>query len=208
MPRFPQEFESLVEVVERLRLAGLSTDRAHREVRDILRDRRYRKRLSWVDPATGAIDYELVRVVAAPSLDEIDWETSSLKNQVPDSRGRRLVKIEVLIADLKWYLKGGEFSAGPGGPGRASPSTTEPQDVHEGSPQRLAGERAAIKALASYLKSHPNITRADATNWLVQERFAVKPRGFQFRVWPEARKLAGLPPIAPAGAKKKSSRSA
>jgi hypothetical protein len=107
MGRPPQEFESLSEVVERLELAGLSTDRAHRAVRDILRDRRYLKMLFWAD--SGAITHQLVRVVEAPSVDEIDWETSSFKSQLLDSPGRRLLKIGILLADLMWYLKGGNF---------------------------------------------------------------------------------------------------
>ena len=203
--RRPGEFESLSDVVERFEEEGFSTDKAHRAIRDILRDRRYMKRLSWADTATGAVtDYQLVRVVGAPSVDDISWNTSSFKNPWLD--GRRLEKIEVLIADLRWYSKGGELSGAPRGPTRAPPSASEPKDVHEGSAQRVAGERAAIKALASHLKNHTDITRADARKWLVQQGFAVNPRGFQFRVWPEGRTLAGLLPIAPPGAKKKSSR--
>jgi hypothetical protein len=207
MRRLPQEFESLSEVVERLEFAGFSTERAYRAVRDILRDRRYLKRLSWADTDTGAITDQFVRVVGVASVDEVNWETSSFKNQLPDGRGKRLDKIGVLLADLRWYLEGGaKLFADREGPVRTSPSIVEPKDVHERSARRLAGERAAIKALASHLKSHPDITRAGATKWLVQQAFAVNPRGFQFRVWPEARRLAGLPPIAPPGAKKKSSR--
>jgi hypothetical protein len=205
--RRPGEFESLSDVVERLEQQGFSTDKAHRAIRDILRDRRYLKRVSWADAATGAVtDYELVRVVGAPSVDDISWNTSSFKNPRLDGRGRRLEKIEVLISDLKWYSKWEELSGDPRGPTRASPPALEPKDVHEGSAQRVAGERAAIKALASHLKNHTDITRADARKWLVQQGFAVNPRGFQFRVWPEGRTLAGLLPIAPPGAKKKSSR--
>jgi hypothetical protein len=194
MQRLPEEFESLSEVVERLELAGFSTDGAQRAVRDILRDRRYSKRLSWADATTGAIvHHQLTRVVAAPNLDEINWETSSFKNQLPDSRGRRLAKIEVLIADVKWYLNRAELSADV----RRSASD---------SPSKLAGERAAIKALGSHLEDHRDVTRAKAKEWLVNQRFALTVDGFQNRVWPEARKLAGLPPIALPGRKKKSSR--
>jgi hypothetical protein len=139
-------------------------------------------------------------------VDEINWKTSSFNNQLLDSRERRLDKIGVLIADLRWYLKGEELSPDPVGPARASPSTLEPKDVHERSAPTVAGERAAIKALAAYLKSQPDIARADAKRWLLKQGFTANPRGFQFRVWPEARKLAGLLPMAPPGAKKKSSR--
>jgi hypothetical protein len=137
-------------------------------------------------------------------MDEINWETSSFKNQLPDSRSRRLAKIEVLIADVKWYLNRAEFSADAGRSVTASPSISP--EVREGPAQKLAGESGAIKALASHLKDHPDMKRVDAKNWLVQQRFAVNPRGFQTRVWPEARRLAGLAPVAPPGAKKKSSR--
>jgi hypothetical protein len=199
MRRRPEEFEPLSEVVERLELAGFSTEGAHRAIRDILRDRRYQKIVSWADTATGAITYQMVSLVGAPSVDEINWKTSSFNNQLLDSRERRLDKIGVRIADLRWYLKGGELSPDPVGPVRASPSTLELKDVHETSAQTVAGERAAIKALATHLGSHPDITRADAKRWLLKQEFAVNPRGFQFRVWPEARRLAGLPPIAPPG---------
>jgi hypothetical protein len=202
--RLPQEFESLSEVVERLELAGFLTDGAQRAVRDILRDRRYLKRLSWADTTTGAIvGYELTRVVAAPSLDEINWETSSF--QLPDNRGRRLAKIEVLIADVKWYLNRVELSPDVGRSVRASPPISP--NVREGAAEKLAGESGAIKALASHLKDHRDMTRVEAKKWLVQQRFALTAHGFQSRVWPEARKLAKLQPIAPPGRKKKSSNS-
>ena len=202
MTRLPHEFESLSEVVRRLEIVGLSTYTARRAVRDMLRDRRYLKRLSWVDAATGAfIGDQLVRVVSAPSLDEIDWETSVFRNQLPDNRGRRLGRIEVLIADVKWYLNRPELSADVGAVGAT------PSNVRGGPAEKLAGESAAIKALASHIKDHLDITRAAAQKWLVKQGFAVTGRGFQQRVWPEARDLAGLEAIAPRGAKKKSSRS-
>jgi hypothetical protein len=188
MRRRPEEFESESEVIERLELAGLSKDRARRAVRDMLPDRRYLKRVVWVDRATGAfISDQLVRV--APRLDEINR----------DSGGTRHAKIEILIADVKWYLDRTELLADVGAVG-ATPSNVR------GPAEKLAGESAAIKALASHLKDHRDITRVAAREWLVKQGFAVSGRGFQQRVWPEARDLAGMEAIAPRGAKRKSSR--
>jgi hypothetical protein len=112
------------------------------------------------------------------------------------------------VADLEvqTHLTEGELSAGPVGPVSASTSPLNPNDVDSGPAHRGAGERAAIKALAGHLKSHRDLTRAEATNWLATQKFAVSGRGFQSRVWPEARRQAGLTSIAPPGAKKKSSR--
>jgi hypothetical protein len=192
MRRFPQEFESLAEVVERLEFARFSTDAAHRAVRDILRDRRYLKRLTWVDATSGAIvGHEQTHVVAAPGLDEIDWETSSFKNQLPDSRGRRIEKIEVLIADVKWYLNAAELSADVGRSVTASPSISP--DVRDGPAQKAGRGKGSYQS--------PGLPSQKP---LVKQRFAVTGNGFQHRVWPEARKLAGLQPVAPPGAKKSS----
>jgi hypothetical protein len=57
-------------------------------------------------------------------------------------------------------------------------------------------ETEAINALASYLKTEPDKRKG----------FKLSGRGFQNRVWPGARKKAGLDPKAPSGRKSKSSR--
>jgi hypothetical protein len=65
-------------------------------------------------------------------------------------------------------------------------------------------EGIAIKQLPSLLKENPEMTRANAHLRLRDEGFEVRPRGFQDRVWPEAREQAGLPRFARAGRKTKS----
>jgi hypothetical protein len=71
-------------------------------------------------------------------------------------------------------------------------------------------EQSTIKALASYLKSKPQSTRAkvtkkEAREWCKAHGYDLTSHGFQERVWPEARKQAQLPEKAKAGRKRKSS---
>jgi hypothetical protein len=66
-------------------------------------------------------------------------------------------------------------------------------------------ESNAIKDLALHLRDNAKIRRADAAEWCNNNGFSLGKRPFG-RVWPEARKAAGLSAIAPPGRKRKSSR--
>jgi hypothetical protein len=66
-------------------------------------------------------------------------------------------------------------------------------------------ESAAIKALASHLRTHPELTRADAKAWCHDSGFSLGKRAFD-RAWPEAREKANLGRIAKPGRKAKSPR--
>jgi hypothetical protein len=62
-------------------------------------------------------------------------------------------------------------------------------------------ESAAIKALAAQFKKNTKLTRVEAFTWCDKNGFTLSKRGFQSRVWPKARELAGLPATARPGRK-------
>jgi hypothetical protein len=63
-----------------------------------------------------------------------------------------------------------------------------------------AAETAALRKLVQMLKTNPDLSVTQA-----QSAVSVGKNGFR-RVWPKAREQAGLPPVAPSGRKRKSSR--
>ena len=66
-------------------------------------------------------------------------------------------------------------------------------------------ETKATRALASHLRENPNLKREEAAAWCKKQGFTLSDRGFQYRVWPDAREQAGLLRTAPPGRKNKSS---
>lgn len=66
-------------------------------------------------------------------------------------------------------------------------------------------EAAAIKDLAEKLKNNPQSLRDEAFQWLRNHGYEVKWRPFHYRIWPQARRQAGLPEKAPPGPKPRSS---
>jgi hypothetical protein len=186
----PKKFESLSDAVKQLESEGFTRKRAQRNICDALYDRRFLKRLLWAERETpsGIIvrPQHVRRLGGVSSPGDIDWETSSLKRPLLDSRGKRLAKIEIQISDVAWYLKWGDLSA-----------STQPTG---------AEEIGAIRALSSQLRKNEDMKFAEATAWCASEGYELTGKGFRYRVWPKAREAAGLPPRAPRGRKPKSSR--
>ena len=111
----PKKFESLSDAVKQLESEGFTRKRAQRNICDMLNDRRFLKRLLWAERETpsGVIvrRQHIRRLGGVSGPGDIDWETSYLKRPLFDSRGKRLVKIEIQISDITWYLKWGDLSA-------------------------------------------------------------------------------------------------
>jgi hypothetical protein len=65
-----------------------------------------------------------------------------------------------------------------------------------------ADEEAAVKALKKELEVDRDMRVAEAISFCESQNFRVSERRIRSRVWPDARKLAGLLPLAPPGRKK------
>jgi hypothetical protein len=183
-----KKFKSLSDAVKWLESKGFTRKTAQRKICDALDDRRYLKRLLWAERETprGIVGrpQHLGRLGGVSSPADIDWETSSLKRPLLNSRGKRLVKIEIQISDITWYFEEGDLS------GSTKPTSGE--------------EASAIRALSSQLRKNKDMKFDDAKAWCASAGYELSGNGFTYRVWPKAREAAGLPPKAPPGRKPKS----
>ena len=182
----PKKFESLSDAVKQLESEGITRKRAQRNICDMLNDRRFLKRLLERETPGGVIvrPQHVRRLVGVSSPGDIDWETSSLKRPLLDGRGKRLVKIEIQVSDITWYLHWGGLSARTKSTG--------------------AEETGAIKALAFQLSKNKNMKFGDAEAWCASQGYELTGKGFRYRVWPKAREAVDLKPRAPPGRKPKS----
>jgi hypothetical protein len=88
---------------------------------------------------------------------------------------------------------------------------TTPQSRDPDSPKskllsKIKDEKAAVTTLTALLRERDVVKVADALKFCRERHPSLSGRGFQERVWPKGREAAGLPAIASAGRKRKTSR--
>jgi hypothetical protein len=135
---------------------------------------------------------------AVLSPDDLDWMDSRPQNassigplhSLTDSWTGQPFVLELFVPDVIEVLCGGVDT-----------------NLGERETRKSTVETEAINALASRLKICGNyLRREEAFEWLKGQGFELSERGFQNRVWPDARVQAGLDPKAPRGRKSKSLR--
>jgi hypothetical protein len=87
-----------------------------------------------------------------------------------------------------------------------SPPRFQPQKSQRVLAATAGDETAAIRALASYLRTNRDVKKGEARSLCHKAGFKLTGRGFQNRVWPTARVQAGLEAKARAGRNRKPSR--
>jgi hypothetical protein len=196
----------LSEALELVVAAGQSNSEAQSDICNAIANGKIRIQLS-ADEAElygKVIPNPLPGVVGIPrdiSPNEMDWQNSRPKGSWPDARVPpyrfRVALILLSSADVIEVLCGGK---------NPSEQSSHPKGIRYDSPAISGIEKAATRALAAFLKGNPDVTRTKAADWCRAQGFSLTKRGFQFRVWPEARKQAGLSATALPGRKPKSSR--
>ena len=203
---YTPDWEPLADALQRIVATGVTEDEAKKDISLALGDQKIRVQVIIADTEVGMRgESRSVGVFVPPNLtpDDFDWVLSRpLKPwligpasvtehyfSVSGTESRRIALIKLFRADVTKVLCGGERANNNF---EKKPTTTAAQ------------ESAAIKALTSHLKTNPDLKRAAALTWCEENGFALTDRGFQNRVWPQARKDAGLESRAAPGRKRKS----
>jgi hypothetical protein len=194
----------LSEALELVMAAGQSNSEAQSDICNAIADEKIRIQLSLGEAELhGKVIESFPRVDSIPrdiSPNEMDWQNSRPKGSWPDSVPPYRVRVTLILLSSADVIK---VLCGDKNPSELRIRT---EGIRDGSPANSGQEKAATRALAAFLKDNPDVTRASAADWCRAQGFSLTSRGFQFRVWPEARKQAGLSATALPGRKPKSSR--
>ena len=201
------EWETLADALQRVMATGVTEDKAKNHICLALADQKIRVQVTIADTEVsskrGKTRTAGIGIPRDLAPDDFNWVHSRpLKPwligpatvaesyfSVFGSESLRIASIKLFRADVTQVLCGGERT------------NNKPENTPTAS---AAQESAAIKALSSHLKANPDLARADARACCYEKGFSLTGRGFQDRVWPQARKEAGLDPRAAPGRKRKS----
>jgi hypothetical protein len=232
---YVQDWERLSDALKRLVEAGVSEDEGKLDISRAIADRKIRGRLTVAMEAdiiatwhqmvmkvqglgtgpnhlAGSVECFEGGNINVPSYllpGDFDWQASRpllpwpirpRDGRLNEWKSRLALLLELrTIEVLAWIQR--TYSS-------TAHEAEAPRDITESQAKRNATagqETTAIGALASQLKSNPQMSRADAADWCKKAGHDLGKRAF-IRVWPEARQTAGLSRIAAPGRKQKSSR--
>jgi hypothetical protein len=195
---YTPDWEPLADALKRVMDAGASEEEAKRDLCGAVADQtiRVRVRIAESDDRRGQLFSDgNVGVPGQLRPSDLDWVQSrpfakwsigprpgEHYSWIEGWKDRALDLIELSTADVIEILCSS-------GDGKTSSGTAR-------------DETAAIKALKTHLKTNPQLTRDEALALCKGYGYTVSDRGFQNRIWPEARRQAGLEPKAPPGRKK------
>jgi hypothetical protein len=208
--RYVQERVPLAEARGLVESSGLSKDEAELDICRAIADRKIRLRCQVIGvQAAGGLPNNLYRwrIPSRLTPQDFNWEDSltiapwpvdtqymfQIHPRATRPNQRIYLSVELSTSDVRRVLYGGR-------------SPSQPANEDSGRvPSTSATESVATKALASQLRDNPDLKKADAKNWCASAGYQLGARGFQSRVWPKARTLAGLPAIGSPGRKQRKS---
>jgi hypothetical protein len=193
------DWVSLSDVLMHAKRAGLSDDEAKRLLCQAMSDYSVAFRFAPIDirhKGIRGVNTVPNACVSGFGPDDFDWTNSRpLNSPIPIVIGSQTEAPENLVMLELDFLAVTELLGGRGSEYLVEKETSS-----------STIETKATNALASRLKSDgDNLKVKDAFEWCTDTGFNLTWRAFHYRVWPKARKEAGLSEKAPPGPKRKSS---
>jgi hypothetical protein len=206
------EWERLSVALTRVMSAGVPEDKAKTDICNAIADRKIRVRFLVAKAEECSLFFEMVTVGTVRHGEEVDIPSPLTPGDFNWGLSRPLKPWQRIGGWLRalwgwWHFQWLELSRAD--VTKVLIASDNGDGISAGSARTAAQESAAIKALHLHLTQLPNphhLKYDDALKWCWQNGFAISDRGFQARVWPRARILAGLPEKAPPGRKSKVSR--